>query len=406
MEKWWKSAVTVARPTFVPRNILGGVVNGLLIGVGPRHYAFVRNHVYTLKNLMRDGATFDEALLALPKKVQPTFRALWDSKLLTTSFSQTIEGLRTVPSIGKRLNPFSHENQLFRMGGAFMEHSEDFLRAAAFVRWFDPSNPASAKLAKEMALVAHFDYSALTSLEAQIRRLVPFFVWTRRNIPLQMRAMMEQPGHILRIKHFTENVNIAFEDTSVDELGFAKPEWLSSFHMELPLVFGGDSAHWSRLLLNPDLPVNDIEELFDSFAPGNSGSAAEWLIRALSPFLSTPITSMSADYETVAPTGLREIMMVIDSLPGMDLEQKQGRAGGQYTVSGSTAQWFRTITPFLDEWVRVLGIVPSGGTQAARAGYNIEDGIDIHERLRASALGIGRAFGTHLQTPQDSYSQA
>jgi hypothetical protein len=291
------------------------------------------------------------------------------------------------------LNPFSSKNAVFKLGGRIMESSEDFLRGAAFVRWYDPNNPVSAKLAKEMALAVHFDYSSLTRMETSIKRFVPFFIWTRRNLPLQMRAMIEQPGHVTRLLHLKENVNASQDDTFVDEVGFAQSPYLSAFAMRSPFTMHEDTPYWQRLLIDPQLPVNDLEDALKAFS-GGPGSWVQWGLRSISPRFSTPFES--GDYDVLAPVGLREILFATEWAHPFE------QVGSDFRVPAGVANVFNTALPFLGEWTRISGIQPRGGNAAARAGYNIEDGVSIEERIMASALALARAGGAQLQTPADS----
>jgi hypothetical protein len=56
----------------------------------------------------------------------------------------------------------------------------------------------------------HFDYADLSDAEQWVRRLVPFYTWTRRNVPAQMRALMMQPGKIQRFLYANEEFKNAF----------------------------------------------------------------------------------------------------------------------------------------------------------------------------------------------------
>jgi hypothetical protein len=50
-----------------------------------------------------------------------------------------------------------------------------------------------------MVKASQFDYADLSDFEAQVlRRIVPFYVWSRNNIPLQVRAIMLEPGKVDR----------------------------------------------------------------------------------------------------------------------------------------------------------------------------------------------------------------
>jgi hypothetical protein len=63
-EKWWRSAVTVGRPTFVPRNIIGGVFNGMVIGVGAGHYKYAASLMPALRRLRNKTSTLAEEMAA------------------------------------------------------------------------------------------------------------------------------------------------------------------------------------------------------------------------------------------------------------------------------------------------------------------------------------------------------
>jgi hypothetical protein len=380
--------------------MMGGIVNGLLVGVGPAHYAQVRTNVIRFRRALEATGSPNEAFEAVSKNFRPYMEGLWRSQLLGTTFASSIDRLKVPTALSKKINLFSSENMVFKAGANVMEKSEDFLRAAAFVRWYDPSTPASFKLAKEMSLAVHFDYGSLTRMETFVKRFVPFFVWTRRNLPLQMRAMVEQPGHVARLLHAQRNVNETFgDDNFVDEHGFARSPYLSAFAMATPIIFNEDTPYWQRLILDPDIPVNDLFETVKAFSEGPSGMANH-LLNMVSPVYTTPLEfTANDDYHVAAPTGLREIMMATDWLrPGEDIV-----SGDERLVNATLARFFSTGLPFLSEWTRTAGIVPSGGNQAARAGYNIEDGVSFDERIKAAALTLGRGIsGAHLQVPADS----
>ncbi len=145
LSTYWRSAVTVGRfLTFVPRNVIGGIFNGLLAGANSKHYSYgARKILPKLEVIRKGGATWqdfiDEALEAGDHRLAITLDALHESQTLDVSFVDSqLEHLITPGSTRQRLNPFSKRNILFEKGGTIMEQSEWFLRVGVFVANFDP----------------------------------------------------------------------------------------------------------------------------------------------------------------------------------------------------------------------------------------------------------------------------
>jgi hypothetical protein len=86
--------------------------------------------------------------------------------------------------------------------------SEVRLRFAAFMDGLDKYDDLGA--AMDQVHILHFDYADLSDAEQWVRRLVPFYTWTRRNVPAQMRALMMQPGKIQRFLYANEEFKNAF----------------------------------------------------------------------------------------------------------------------------------------------------------------------------------------------------
>jgi hypothetical protein len=67
----------------------------------------------------------------------------------------------------------------------------------------------SIKQALNIAEQAGFDYRVLTKFESQIlRRIVPFYSFTRKNIELQLRTLGENPQRINQIIKLVENIGV------------------------------------------------------------------------------------------------------------------------------------------------------------------------------------------------------
>ncbi len=172
--------------------------------VGPEDYRRVNIHGRQMRNALRDGMDFDDAIKTLPKEVQPYFEAAWENNVLsgfsTTEFRKILmKEQRNKWSWAKAWDV--DDFALTRLGAHFMEGTEDFLRMSAFMRWYDPADPSTAKVAREMVEAVHFNYTNLTPFETKVKSVVPFFVWQRRNIPLQIQQLVENPRMIQRYQH-------------------------------------------------------------------------------------------------------------------------------------------------------------------------------------------------------------
>lgn len=103
-----------------------------------------------------------------------------------------------IPLLGNDAVPF----RLARAAGQFIEHSQKgtaYLGALAQGKSIDD--------ALRVAEQAGFDYRSLTAFESQVlRRIVPFYSFTRKNIELQLKTLGENPQRINQVLSFFGNI--------------------------------------------------------------------------------------------------------------------------------------------------------------------------------------------------------
>jgi hypothetical protein len=147
-------------------------------------------------------------------------------KQVTGVFSK--EALKTTAKtlgVGQEGTPF----KIARAVGQFIEHQQ---KATAYVTALNQRKTIQEAL--ELATRAGFDYRELTRFESQImRRLIPFYSFTRKNIELQLRTFGENPQRINQILKFFENV--AESGGLTDEERSKLPDYLKN---QLALSFG------------------------------------------------------------------------------------------------------------------------------------------------------------------------
>lgn len=103
-----------------------------------------------------------------------------------------------IPLVGNDGIPF----KMARVVGQFIEHQQ---KATAYMAALSQGKTVSEAL--RIAATAGFDYRALTAFESQImRRIIPFYSFTRKNIELQLKTLGENPQRINQVLSFFENM--------------------------------------------------------------------------------------------------------------------------------------------------------------------------------------------------------
>ncbi|UCD24739.1 MAG: hypothetical protein JSW51_02140, partial [Gemmatimonadota bacterium] len=433
--RWWKSAATVSKPSFHVRNMISGVANGLLIGVGPENYRRMALPLRTFRRLHADGVELNEIFSLMRRehgeRIGDMFEAAWNNGVFQ-GFSRA-EGLAftgRLPSAGSKLAPWNPSNAFFRGGGKVMESMEDMLRMAAFDRHYH--GKGTERLAAQMVIAVHFDYQHLTMLEKKFKKFAPFFVWTRRNLPLQLQMLLERPGMINMWNHLQRNL----EEVGGGFNGLP----LSQYASPLAAPIDHDPSNegsplWARMIWDPDLPVRILDEIpafavpnEDGLMPVQIGSLPDWInwsAQLLGPQFTLPLNVVRAEEfgDVEAPRGLHDIIYGIDGLVeagGLDLP-------GVDTSSGAARipRWLRssieTAVPFMSEYRQFLGYTPMDPNRTAREGLAPDDQDTFIAAVlkgdfdgaasgllsgRGPTAGTLRGLGVNYQTPNDTRGAA
>lgn len=85
------------------------------------------------------------------------------------------------------------ENWLLKAGEKLSTEGEHVSRLTGFIGLLKQGY--MPEVAAAMSKAAHVDYAALTTFEREaMRRLIPFYAWSRKNIPWQIKNLLENPG--------------------------------------------------------------------------------------------------------------------------------------------------------------------------------------------------------------------
>jgi hypothetical protein len=96
-----------------------------------------------------------------------------------------------------------------------------------------------------------FDYSDLTPFERDfMKMLIPFYTWSRKNIPLQLQALVTDPGKYAK---FPKAIG-AIEALSSEWEDLPNPDYFQELHaVRLPVRIEGQPT-----FINPNLPFQDL----------------------------------------------------------------------------------------------------------------------------------------------------
>lgn len=182
----WKAQALVA-PSYHLRNMVGNLWNNYLANVSPADYG----RASALQKRMRFGTlTKEDEMLVSGMEKQGVIGGGWYG----ADIPQTVEN-----EISKGTwNPFSQTFKGYRANKAIGEALENNARIAHYMtRVREGFSPKEAAKSVKQYL---FDYGDLTDLERGVlKRFLPFYTWTSKNVPLQVKALFNEPGKFSKL---------------------------------------------------------------------------------------------------------------------------------------------------------------------------------------------------------------
>ena len=206
----WKRYTLGWSLTWVANNILGNLWNGVLLaGSSPINMAKGANILLTGKGSVR-GMSANE-VLELAERHGVLWTGLYGDRLERTLRDALGQGSTWERAVTAPTEPLFIANQ----------GVENAARLGLFIDGLEKGmSPSEAAMRVKKYL---FDYSDLTETEKKIRQVVPFYAWMRKNIPLQVEALITTPGRQAVLPK-VYNALQAPQDVLLP--GEAKPEWM------------------------------------------------------------------------------------------------------------------------------------------------------------------------------------
>lgn len=282
----WKRWATVYYPGFHARNNMGAWFNNWLGGVGSEDYM----DSYRISKALRGGSKWSnggpQARIPLAKQ------KAWGLDLPQYEHINTYEdlghfihelGIRGTNSIGfadvrprtqdllkmakgktetvygdVAAKPFRYYAD--KMRGA-TEITENFHRQAAFLKGMQVTG-GSAHGARAFTMMRHGDYEDLNDFEHFIKDLVPFYKWTRMNVPFQIHNLLENPAKSLIPGKASNNAYVAMGYDPEDMKG-KQPEYIREA-LTIPFPKGSKPDEMMNYVAL-DLPMADLFHGFNDY---------------------------------------------------------------------------------------------------------------------------------------------
>ena len=151
------------------------------------------------------------------------------------------------------INPANSRNLPLRLSKQFGMATETFVRGSL---GFDTLlKGGSASDAFDDIMKFHFDYDDLSDFERNVvKRVVPFYTWTRKNMPLMMEQFVRRPEVFNRYLSLKKEIEL-----QTDGPPGIIPKWMiRQGAIQLPFKYDGED-----MFLLPDLPFKAPLELLD-----------------------------------------------------------------------------------------------------------------------------------------------
>lgn len=198
----WKVAATVANPGYMFRNASSILWNSYISPkggmplwawgrYGPEAASALRGIAKATAKNPKEWTAEDKAAMALHQELahHGIYMGLYGGDVARAQ--RALEGEKTMAQLTKAGHPLQGYSRGMTTANIQRENWER-LTHYLYRRNGQGMNRAEAA---QIIRDAHFDYGDLTPTEQKLRRsFVPFYTWTRRNIPYQISSMVQRPG--------------------------------------------------------------------------------------------------------------------------------------------------------------------------------------------------------------------
>jgi hypothetical protein len=204
----------------------------------------------------------------------------------------------------------------------------------------------------------HFDYDSLTDWERGVaRRVIPFYTWTRNNLPLQIESIATQPAKYNRYSAVKRSLEANAPEDPI------YPEYynrLLGIRTPFNLGFGQQGVSW----VMPDLPFRDLAEV---------GELSNW-ISQVNPIIKTPLELQrgSTYFADIPFRGEQPLHGTYESLgmgPVLGAVGLANKHNGRWFVDDRVMHTLESFLPWMGRTRRLVPINDEGGQARAATAW-------------------------------------
>lgn len=228
----FRPLVTYYKPSHLRNNIIGNVIVNMAAGVKVNDY----KTAFKLIKAYRSGKITDEQLKLM--KAAYKYNIVSGGFLLDSSHTFAFDNPTKLEKLARKVRDVKPVKWMRQKG----EIVDDVSRLANFINGLHKYGSAE-KAAKQVREYL-FNYNELTNADRAMRVIVPFWNWIKRNVPLQMKLLMENPKFAMNIERFKQIFN-------QDEPG---ADWQKDYGIKIPGM-----NYYTSL----PSPTSDLDTLLD-----------------------------------------------------------------------------------------------------------------------------------------------
>lgn len=324
----WKSWVTAYRPGFQVKHMIGDFVDANFAGTG------VKRFEDSGKVLAKDTKLVDEGAKTISvgdTRVSPSAmdNAYRHNGLEKSSFINTEIADPKQRALGHALSQFTGQREKYTRMATFIHYVDKHMKEGLT---FDQAAEQAGAAVRKF----HGDFSDLTQFERSLKRVIPFYGYTKKELPLLMEQLFTNPHKITqysRLGQLASTIAGVQHDSANPFPGIDQvvPSWMSQ-HMIVPT--GPNRA------LTPNLPIDHLSWL----DPMSAIKQAEGMVN---PLIKAPIElARGKTFEgiPIRKSGSKSRSKWGSGTPGESNASADARYGVNYLPYGSFANQSKTST--------------------------------------------------------------
>lgn len=267
---FFKGSVTVLFPAFHARNAVSNVSQNFLdVGINAFNPVMHKAAVDVL--IGAEGKLVNN--LGEEISYEAIRKAAKSNQIFQDSLARTDIGRALETNVFKKMTPF----EIGRRTGRAIENEARMINFMSNLKKGLDIEDAAARTKQFL-----FDYDNLSIFEKDVmRRLIPFYTWTKKNIALQLRELTKQPGKQAAIAKMFETLNNMFGKEQTEEERQFTPDFIQQ-GLNILLKRSGDDR---TFLVGFDLPLESAIEQVS----GLLSNPFKTVMNQVSPYIKAPI---------------------------------------------------------------------------------------------------------------------